>query len=302
MKKVLNVGSLNIDRTYSVREFVKPKETIKALEYEEFCGGKGLNQSVAAVRAGAEVCHAGAVGRDGAMLLDFLMEAGIHTEYIQQLDAVSGHAVIQVDQDGQNNIIVYGGTNACLSREYIDTVLQDFGRGDILLLQNEVSNVRHAVLEGKKRGMTIVLNPSPFNEEINRYPLEQIDYFLLNEIEGQMLAGTTGEEIPEIMKALREQYPHAAFVLTMGEKGAWFFDQKQQIRQEVYKVDTVDTTAAGDTFSGYFIAGIAAGREIKEILREASAASGITVSRKGAAPSIPAMEEVRKMIGQNHSL
>lgn len=297
MRKVLNIGSLNIDKVYSVQNFVQPKETIKALNYEKFCGGKGLNQSIALANAGAEVYHAGAVGEDGAELLHVLQTAGVHTEYVQQLDMISGHAVIQVDQTGQNNIIIYGGTNACLSETYIDTALCHFGEGDILVLQNEVSNVGYAIRKAKRCGMTVMLNPSPFNEEIEKYPLEMVDYFLLNEVEGQMLAKTSSKEVTEIIRGLRERYAVAKFVLTLGEEGSYYFDQKEMIYQEIFRVHTVDTTGAGDTFSGYFIAGIAAGLEIKQIMRQASAASGISVSRKGAASGIPSMKEVKELIG-----
>ena len=109
--KILNLGSLNVDKTYSVKRFVQPKETIQALKYEEFCGGKGLNQSVALARAGAEVYHAGAVGEDGKLLTDTLKAAGADIRYVEQLDGASGHAVIQIDEAGQNNIIICGGAN-----------------------------------------------------------------------------------------------------------------------------------------------------------------------------------------------
>lgn len=297
MVRILNIGSLNIDKVYSVQNFVQPKETIKALKYEEFCGGKGLNQSVALAKAGAEVYHAGAVGGDGAELLNILQTSGVHTEYVQKLDSVSGHAVIQVDQTGQNNIIICGGANACLSKEHIDAVLEHFAEGDILLVQNEISNVGYAIKRAKERGMIIMLNPSPYNEEIEEYPLKMVDYFLLNEVEGRMLAKTSSEETEKIVRGLKEKFPDAAFVLTLGEEGSYFFDREKTIHQEIFRVHAVDTTGAGDTFSGYFIAGIAAGLEMEEIMRQASAASSISVSRKGASVSIPTMEEVRKMIG-----
>ena len=153
--KILNLGSLNIDKTYSVKRFVQPKETIQALDYEEFCGGKGLNQSVALARAGAEVYHAGAVGGDGKLLLDMLKEAGADTGYVETLDGASGHAVIQIDESGQNNIIICGGTNRKITREYISSVLDHFGKGDLILLQNEVSNIVFAMEEAKKRGESI---------------------------------------------------------------------------------------------------------------------------------------------------
>ena len=147
--KILNLGSLNIDKTYSVKRFVQPKETIQALDYEEFCGGKGLNQSVALARAGAEVYHAGAVGGDGRILLDMLKEAGADTGYVETLDGASGHAVIQIDESGQNNIIICGGTNRKITREYISSVLEHFGKGDLILLQNEISNIDFAMEEAK---------------------------------------------------------------------------------------------------------------------------------------------------------
>ena len=149
--KILNLGSLNIDKTYSVKRFVQPKETIQALDYEEFCGGKGLNQSVALARAGAEVYHAGAVGGDGKLLLDMLKEAGADTGYVETLDGASGHAVIQIDESGQNNIIICGGTNRKITREYISFVFEHFGKGDLILLQNEISNIDFAMEEAKKR-------------------------------------------------------------------------------------------------------------------------------------------------------
>ncbi|MCC8126792.1 MAG: ribokinase [Clostridiales bacterium] len=302
MTRVLNIGSLNIDKTYQIERFVQPKETIKALKYEEFCGGKGLNQSIALARAGAEVYHAGAVGHDGGALLNILNEAGVHTEYIEEMDTVSGHAVIQVDQASQNNIIIYGGANMCLNKEYIDGVLKDFSKGDILLLQNEVSNVAYAIDRARAKGMLIMLNPSPFEDELTEYPLDMIDFFLLNEVEGKLLAEASSADPELIVSLLKEKYPNAAFALTLGEDGSCFFDQKQMIRQEIYKVKAVDTTGAGDTFTGYFIAGMAAGLEMKQIMRQASAASAISVGRCGAAPSIPDMDEVKEMMNGRGSL
>lgn len=296
MAKVLNIGSLNIDKTYHMERFVRPKETVKALGYEEFCGGKGLNQSIALARAGAEVYHAGAVGRDGGPLLDILRKSGVHTEHIRQLDMASGHAIIQVDAAGQNSIIVYGGSNLCVSREHISAALEDFSAGDILLLQNEISNVDFAISEAKKRGMVIALNPSPFDDVIAGLPLDMVDYFLLNEVEGGLLAQAPADPPEEILGALRSRYPDAAFVLTLGEDGACFCGGGLMLHQDIYKVHSVDTTGAGDTFGGYFIAGIAAGRDTEQILRQASAAAAISVSRRGAAPGIPAMDEVEKMV------
>lgn len=297
--KVLNIGSLNIDKTYSVKHFVRPEETVKALKYDEFCGGKGLNQSIALVRAGAEVYHAGAVGKDGKMLTEILEASGVHTEYIQKLDTASGHAVIQVDEKGQNNIIICGGANDSISKEFICSVLEHFETGDIVLLQNEISNVDFAVSEAKRKGLTVAFNPSPMNEGIRDCALELVDLFLLNEVEGKLLAGIESEEPECIMNALKDKFKLSSVLLTLGENGAYFFNHKETVFQEIYKVRTVDTTGAGDTFCGYFLAGITKGFSCRECLQNAAAASAIVVSRMGAAPGIPVWDEVAAFKKEN---
>lgn len=290
--KILNIGSLNIDRTYSVERFVQPKETIRSLRYEEFCGGKGLNQSVALAKAGAEVYHAGSVGKDGAMLVEMLQDAGANTEYLQILAEPSGHAMIQVDKDGQNNIIVVAGTNDRNSREYIQRVLDEFHVGDFVLLQNEIPNTDFAMEYAKKRGMNIAFNPSPINESIWKNDLRLVDYFILNEVEGKALAEIESEKVEDIRKGLLEKYPDATFVLTLGEKGAVLFNVEEELRQESFSVQAVDTTGAGDTFCGYFLSGLMHERTPKQCLKEASAAAAISVGQKGAATSIPRYKDV----------
>lgn len=290
--RVLNIGSLNTDKTYKVKHFVQPKETLKALHYAEFCGGKGLNQSVALAKASAQVWHAGAVGQDGEELLKVLKEAGVHTELIQKVDGPSGHAIIQVDQTGQNCILICGGANDDISKEQIDAALNGFGAGDLLLLQNEISNIAYAMERAKEAGMQIAFNPSPINAAIREYPLALVDYFLVNEIEGKMLAGIDSEDPLLIKDALLTRYPQAAFVLTLGEAGAYFFNGQKTVFQPVYTVNAIDTTAAGDTFCGYFIAGLCEGLPVEARLKYASAASAIAVSRMGASPSIPDQAEV----------
>lgn len=297
--KVLNIGSLNIDRVYEVEHFVKPGETIKTKHYSEACGGKGLNQSIALARSGAEICHVGAIGADGGMLLEVLKSSGVRTDGIKKLSGASGHAVIQVDVNGQNNIIICGGANDSVSCEMIDEAVEQIEEGDIVLFQNEISNVGYAVEAAKKAGAKIALNPSPINENLASIPMELVDYFLVNEIEGKEISGAATEEPEEVMKGLKEKFPNAAVVLTLGDKGSWYFDKERCIRQEIYKVKAVDTTAAGDTFCGYFLSGITKNMEMPEILKAASAASAIAVSRKGAAPSIPTYEEVRKFLETN---
>lgn len=294
--KILNLGSLNVDKTYSVKRFVQPKETIQALKYEEFCGGKGLNQSVALARAGAKVYHAGAVGGDGKLLTDMLEASGADIRYIERLDGASGHAVIQIDESGQNNIIICGGANRRVEKDYIASVLENFGSGDLILLQNEISNIDFAMEEAKKRGLIVAFNPSPADEGVFWCDLSLVDYFILNEVEGKILAGIDSEEPGDIMAALKEKYKGASVVLTLGDRGAYFYDGAETFFHDIYKVKAVDTTAAGDTFCGYFIAGLALGLSHERILAEASAAGALAVTKKGAAPSVPVRKDVEEFM------
>ena len=300
--KILNLGSLNIDKIYRVEHFVEPKETIKAAAYEELCGGKGLNQSIALAKAGAEVYHAGCIGQDGGMLVNILEEYGVKTDYLRHSTKPSGHAVIQVNGEGQNNIIICGGSNDDVTEAYIEEVLADFSREDMILLQNEISNVDFAIRKAHERGMKIVVNPSPVNKALETYGLESVDYFILNEVEGKYLSGKESDRPEDIMEGLKEKFPQAAFVLTLGENGAYYFDAKSCVYQKSYDVEAVDTTGAGDTFSGYFLAGLVQGRGIEENLRSASMAAALAVSRHGAAPSIPALQEVNEILEKERRL
>ena len=217
--KVLCFGSLNIDYTYRVPHFVQKGETIAAEDMKVFCGGKGFNQAVAFARAGAETCQAGAVGKDGLFLLDSLKAAGVNTEFVSVMeDQKTGCAIIQNDHSGDNCIMLYGGTNRAITREMADSVLEHFGQGDVLVLQNEINEIPYIMEKAHERGMKIVLNPSPMEEAIRTFPLEMVDYFFLNQVEACQLLGDENRENPEKqLEALRERFPAAAIVLTLGE-------------------------------------------------------------------------------------
>lgn len=295
--KVLCFGSLNIDYTYKVPHFVKKGETLASERLQVFGGGKGLNQSVALAKAGTEVYHAGSIGQDGRFLLDMLKDAGANTDFVKILDTVrTGNAIIQNDKSGDNCIILYGGANQAITREQVDEVMSHFESGDYLVLQNEINELGYIVEKAHEKGMIIVLNPSPMNEKILALPLDVINYFILNEVEAAQILGKEdkGEESWEqIADDLLKKFPQATIVLTMGSEGSVFKNQKETVCQSIYKVQAVDTTAAGDTFSGYFIGGILGGLSAKEAMDQASKASAIAVTRKGAAPSIPLLAEVQ---------
>ncbi len=294
--KILNLGSLNFDKVYGVDHFVAGGETILSGSYREFMGGKGLNQSIALAKGGATVYHAGAIGIDGAPLKDCLEEAGVNTQYLTQVNSVSGHAIIQ-NAHGQNCIIVCGGANQCLTEQYIGEVLSHFAPGDILLLQNEVNLIPFAMEKAKAQGLKIAFNASPITPALLEYPLHLVDYFLINEIEGKLLAQTDGNSFTQILSALRNRFPKAAIVMTIGKQGVLYADEREILGVAGYCVPAVDTTAAGDTFTGFFLGALTRGCAVKEALTLATKAAAISVTRMGAAPSIPALEEAEAFRG-----
>ena len=293
--KVLNYGSLNVDYVYSVDHIIVGGETQHSSKLEVFSGGKGLNQSIALAKAGVPVYHAGIVGTDGDILLDACKEAGVNTKYIRRLPVKGGHTMIQVDKNAQNCIILYGGTNQIQTKEFVDDVLADFGEEDYLILQNEINMVGEIIRLSHEKGCRVVFNASPIPKNPEELPLELVDIFMVNELEAAALAGTSAEgDFRDILKALQKKYPKAAIVMTLGKDGVLYGYKEEFYSHPIFKVNAVDTTAAGDTFCGYFLAALCAGKSVEMALREASAASAMAVSAKGAAPSIPvhsAMEE-----------
>ena len=292
--KILNIGSMNIDLVYSVEHFVAAGETVASSKLERFSGGKGLNQSVALGRAGAQVYHAGKIGQDGLFLKQLLEQANVDTQHICVTDGATGTAVIQVQPDGQNCILLYAGANGEITEQEIDHVLEDFSAGDLLLMQNEVSGLAYALRAAKQKGLFICLNPSPVTEKMLHAPLELVDCFILNEVEAAQLGG--GNTPDEMLDAMAQRFPEAMVVLTLGEDGAVCRRGNERWQQPCYPVKAVDTTAAGDTFTGYFLAAYTQGSTIPEALRLAARAAAIAVTRKGAAPSIPCMAEVREAL------
>lgn len=292
--KVLCIGSLNLDMVYQMDHIVQPGETEASYGMNIFLGGKGINQSMAVAKAGANVYHAGLIGEDGQAFLDACREYGVDSRYIRKVDGKSGHAIIQIDRNAQNCILLYGGANQMLTAEYVDEVLADFGAEDVLLLQNEVNMLPYIVDKAYEKGMQIALNPSPFNEKLDAVDMGKISIFLLNEVEGFQVTGKT--EPDEIIAKLLELYPHARIVLTLGKDGAVYADKDQKHFQPIFKVKAVDTTAAGDTFTGYFLAGLCEGMPIPEVLKMSAKASSIAVSREGAVPSIPYRAEVMESL------
>jgi len=248
--KILNFGSLNMDYVYEVDHFVEPGETMSSNGLFVNCGGKGLNQSIAAVKAGNLVYHAGFVGKGGEALAAKLGENHVDVSLLMDTTENCGHAIIQVDKHGQNCILLYGGTNQLYTKEYISETLDKFGNEGLVLLQNETNLVGYMIEESHKRGLKIAFNAAPMNEKVLKYPLELLDWLIVNEVEGRQIAGCEKDE--EILPVLKHKYPKGNILLTLGSRGAICYSKGETYKIGCHQVEVVDTTAAGDTFPYYW--------------------------------------------------
>lgn len=293
MPKVVCYGSLVRDIIYHVPHFVKPGETLPAEDRNVFFGGKGFNQSIALKRAGlADVYQAGSYGPDGYDFLEYLEKEGVATDFVYPVSVPQGHAVIQVIPSGQNAIVHFGGSNHCVPEKLIGDLKNFLSEGDWFIAQNEVNLLPEIMNALAKKGVVIAFNPSPCDDSINDLPLEKTSFLIVNEVEGAAISGVPSDRPEEILKVMREKFPNTKTILTLGENGAFYDDGEEVIKQNAYKVKAVDTVGAGDTFSGYFFASIINGLAPKDALDLASKASAISVTRPGAAPSIPNLKEV----------
>ena len=230
-------------------------------------------------------------------LKEYLASHGVNVSMIRTADQATGHAIIQVDSQGQNAILLYGGANQCVTTAQRTETLACFHPSDWLLMQNEINGGAALLQEAKARGMTVAVNPSPISEELLSWPLEMVDWLILNEIEGAALSGET--EPGAMLEALAGKYPASGIVLTLGEKGCLYAKGNERLSQGIFPTENVDTTAAGDTFTGYFLAGMMGGAEPAKALRKAACASAIAVSRPGAGPAIPEASEVEEKLGRS---
>ncbi len=292
MTKAINFGSLNIDHVYKVDHIVRPGETLGSESYHVYCGGKGGNQSLALARAGAPVIHAGCIGRaDGRILLDNLKNNGVDTRHVMELHVPSGHAVIQVDSSGENAIFLYAGANHAFEPDMVDRVLKNAEPGDLILLQNEINDIGTIMEKAAAAGLKLCFNFAPFDSGMAKsLPLHLLDYLIVNETEGAGLAGCS--ETDGILNILAERYPETAIILTLGPEGVAAISNGEVVRVPSPPADVVDTTSAGDTFIGYFLAACLRGESLERCCREACAAAAVAVSRPGAADSIPYVNEL----------
>jgi len=291
--RFLNYGSVNIDLIFTVDHIVKGGETLQSTSLNKSAGGKGANQSAALAKAGAPVFHAGKVGQDGDFLLQLLSSYGVDVSCIRTYEGSTGQALIQLDANKQNALILYSGGNGHITTDEIDQTLQHFGSDDVLVLQNEIVHTDYLIKQAKRRGMKVCMNVAPFDPSALSLPLDHIDLLVVNEIEGAGLAGMQEtSDYKAILERLVTRYPASEILLTIGKQGCWYAFKDLRIHHDIYDTPVVDTTAAGDTFIGYYLASIARGCSIRQALQYASKAAGLAVSRPGAMASIPLAEEV----------
>lgn len=298
MPKALCFGSANIDETYCVPHMVAKGETLAATSVARRSGGKGLNQAVALARGGASTSFAGAIGADGAFLLEELANAGVDTSNVRTLENErTGVAIIQNDAEGDNCIILYPGANRCMTEERIDEALAGFGEGDLILLQNEINLVGLIIEKAHARGMKVALNPSPMDETMLQVPFDKVDYLLVNEIEATQLLGADDlaarKDWDAVAQLLGDKFPHMQVVLTLGGAGSKYIAGGSVKSYPALSKKVVDTTGAGDTFTGFLLAALLRGEDVDAAMTLAAQASAIAVSRPGAAPSIPTLDEVK---------
>ena len=284
---IWNLGSINADMIYAVPHLPGPGETLSADQLDRFLGGKGANMSVAAARAGARTAHIGAVGPDGRWARDRLTEYGVDTRHIAEVEVPTGHAIIAVDADGENNIILFPGSNHTISRDQLGQALSSASQGDLLVMQNETNLQVEAARMGRELGLTVCYAAAPFRAEAVQDVLPYLDFLILNEIEAEQLREATGQDVSDL------DVQHV--IVTLGSKGARYHLRGAEVSEfPAHKVQAVDTTGAGDTFTGYVLAGMDRGMPLAQAIAQANRAAALMVTRHGTADVIPDLKEVRE--------
>ena len=294
MPKLVNLGSLCIDNVYSVPNITTSGETVSSLEYAIYAGGKGLNQSLAAAKAGARVVHVGCVGSDGRWLKQELSKSGVDVAAVRETDTPSGHAVIQVNPSGENAIVISGGANRMLDDADIDTAFSLCAPDDWLLLQNEINGMEDIFNRSSKNRRKLALNLAPVDDQIGNYDLGAVDLLIVNEVEAQALSGETA--VDDAFESLCARYPSCDVVVTLGRDGLRYGKGAERIVLGAFAVEAVDETGAGDAFVGYLMAALLEGQRMRDALIAGSAAGALAATRAGAASSIPDREAVASLI------
>jgi len=293
---VYNFGSINIDHVYRVPHFVRPGETMTSDAYQQVLGGKGANQSIALGRANCKVKHVGSIHSSDESLLKTLANSDVDTSLICQGEIPTGHAIIQVNHEAENAIVLFAGANHQISAEHIETVLSQASVDDWVLLQNETNNIELIIKRARHYGLGVAFNPAPMNADVVKPLIEDVDLLIVNEVEAMDLCGVASVDLAQ--EQLQSRYPQLKIILTLGRQGVRHIYQNDVIEVPAFKVDAIDTTAAGDTFIGYCLAGMQSSLTIEQVLRQACAASALCVTQAGASSAIPTLSQVTKFMEQ----
>jgi len=292
-----NFGSINLDHVYRVPHLVRPGETLASRAYRVGLGGKGANQSLAMARAGGRVRHWGRVNHQDAWARDLLARAGVAVDALALVDEPSGHAIIQVDDAGENAILLFPGANHGMTEQSLDDCFAVTAPGDWLLAQNECNALPEVMTRAARAGLNIAFNPAPMSDAVRALPLDACQLLFVNRGEAAWLSGLHDDASPEaLLDALARRLPDGALVLTLGGDGAWYQAGEQRHFQPALPVTPRDTTGAGDTFIGYYLAALQEGAAAPECLRRGATAAALAVQRAGAAESIPEAAEVERAL------
>ncbi|MGB3246669.1 MAG: ribokinase [Sulfitobacter sp.] len=284
---IWNLGSINADNFYLVPHLPVAGETLAAREFRQGLGGKGANMSVAVARAGARVMHIGAIGPEGAWALERLLEYGVDTPHITVVERATGHANIVVDGAGENSIVLYGGANQVLTDQMIGTALTEASPGDTLLMQNETNGQEYAAQTAKTLGLRVAYAAAPFDADAVAAIMDHIDLLILNAVEADQLRAAMGRELDDL--------PIDDIVVTLGGDGCKWVSNTARMSKTyaAYIVKPVDTTGAGDTFTGYLVASLDRGLPMEEAIDLAAMAGALMVTRFGTADVIPDLKEIQ---------
>lgn len=291
---VYNFGSINIDHVYRVPHFVRPGETMTSNAYQQVLGGKGANQSIALARANCDVKHIGVIEKSDTRLLTTLQDFGVDTSFVNLSDTPTGHAIIQVNDEAENAIVLFAGANHQISESQIDDVLAQASSDDWVLLQNETNNIELIIERAKHYGLSVVFNPAPMDVNTVKPLIDNIDLLIVNEVEAMDLCQV--DTIEEAQTTLQQRYPQLKIILTLGRQGVRYIYKNEVIEVAAFNVEAIDTTAAGDTFIGYCLAGLQSSLPIEDVLRQACAASAICVTQTGASSAIPTVAQVKAFL------
>lgn len=302
MKQIVVVGSINMDLVVRVGSFLKAGETKEAINVQYFAGGKGANQAVAAAKSGANVTMIGAVGQDGFArpLIDELANYNVNVNHIMKLEGSSGLAIITVNEQGENQIMLNGGANQLFNADQVFDVL-DWNNCEVIILQNEINweTTKSVIEAGAKHNIPVWYNPAPARA-ISKELIANIDLIIMNETEAEMITNMPVSNIEEAKLALKhlKQLGARQALITLGEKGCLFIDDESQYyEQPAFTVAVKDTTAAGDTFIGSLAAATFKDKlPIEKALNYAAAASALAVSSVGAQQSIPTKQEIEQFL------